>query len=154
MDIGFALFALIINNAIGVHRKTLLNKALADQRMRRYSSHKEFYIHKTAEGVETLAAPVYPKHTIGEQHEPNVENPMCGFRGCGRYTEQFFVKGLAIGQGAVRIVQGAMGLKNSKTVILFVHALDTARDLNEVLEKNGSKCGEDGPKDAEGEHDG
>ena len=94
MDIGFALFALIINNAIGVHRKTLLNKALADQRMRGYSSHKEFYIHKTAEGVETLAAP------------------------------------------------------------LFVHALDTARDLNEVLEKNGSKCGEDGPKDAEGEHDG
>ena len=49
-------------------------------------------------------------------------------------------------QGAVKIVQGTMGSENAKIIVLFVHTLDTARDLNEVLEKNGSKCGEDGLK--------
>lgn len=26
----------------------------------------------------------------GEQYEPDEENPMIGFRGCGRYTDPFF----------------------------------------------------------------
>ena len=158
--IGFALFELIINNAIRVHPKALLNcdcdtvdvenKALADQRTRGHPSPKEFYIHKTDEGVATLAACVYPKHTISEQYEPDEENPMIGFRVCGRYMEQFFVQGLASEQaavqGAVKIVQGTMGSENAKIIVLFVHTLDTAKDLNEVLEKNGSKCIEDGLK--------
>ena len=145
-SIGFTLFALIINNAIGVHPKALLNcdtpdgenRALADRRMRGHSSPKEFYIHKTTGGVATLAASVYPKHTMSEQHEPSEEKLMIGFRGCGCYTEQFFLEGLAIEQGAVKIVQVATGLTNAKIIILFVHVLDTARDLNEVRE--------DGPK--------
>ena len=100
-----------------------------------------------AEGLATLAASVYPKHTIGEQHEPDeVSTSMIGFQGCGRYAEQFFVEGFAIEQGAVKLEQGAMALKNAKIISLFVHALDTARDLNEVLERNGSKCRGDGLK--------
>ena len=99
-SIGFALFALIINNAIGVHPKALLhcdnpdgeNRALADQRMRGHSSPEEFYIHKTTWGLATLAASVYPKRTMSEQHEPDEEKPMTGFRGCGCYTEQFFLR--------------------------------------------------------------
>ena len=140
-SMGLSLFELLINNAIGVHPKALLscdtldgeNKALADQRMPGHSSPNEFYIHNTAEGVATLAASIHPKHTIG-------------LRGGGRYAEQAFVEGFAIEQGAVKVVQGAKALKNAKLMILFVHALDTARDLNKVLEKIGSKCGEDGLK--------
>ena len=69
---------------------------------------------------------------------------MTGFRGCSCYTEQFFLEGLAIEH--VKIVPGAVGLKNAKIIILFGHALDTARDLNEMPGKNGSRCGEDRPK--------
>ena len=112
--IGLARLEFVINNAIGVHPKALLNydtldaetKALVDERMRGYGSPKEFYINKIAEGVATLAASVYPKRIIvrlsdfksneyksligGEQYEPDEENPMIGFRGCGRYTDPFF----------------------------------------------------------------
>merc|ERR1711966_181088 len=65
--IGLARLEFVINNAIGVHPKALLGyddmdaetKALIDQRMVGYSSPKDFYINKIAEGVATLAASVY-----------------------------------------------------------------------------------------------
>merc|ERR1740138_16859 len=112
--IGLARLEFVINNAIGVHPKALLNydsidadtKALIDARMKGYGSPKEFYVQKILEGVATLAASVYPKRIIvrlsdfksneyksligGEQYEPDEENPMIGFRGCGRYTDPFF----------------------------------------------------------------
>ncbi|CAE7483203.1 ppsA, partial [Symbiodinium microadriaticum] len=168
--IGLARLEFVINNAIGVHPKALLNydtldaetKALVDERMRGYGSPKEFYINKIAEGVATLAASVYPKRIIvrlsdfksneyksligGEQYEPDEENPMIGFRGCGRYTDPFFEECFAMELEAVKIVRGEMGLKNVEIMIPFVRTLDMAKDVNEVLEKNGLKRGEDGLK--------
>ncbi|CAE7038752.1 ppsA [Symbiodinium natans] len=168
--IGLARLEFVINNAIGVHPKALLNydtldaetKALVDDRMRGYASPKEFYINKIAEGVATLAASVYPKRIIvrlsdfksneyksligGEQYEPDEENPMIGFRGCGRYTDPFFEECFAMELEAVKIVRGEMGLKNVEIMIPFVRTLDMAKDVNEVLEKNGLKRGEDGLK--------
>ena len=41
-------------------------------------------------------------------------------------------------------MRGNLALKNAKIMFLLVHALDTASDLNKVLEKNCSKCGENG----------
>ena len=130
--------------------------------MRGYGSPKEFYINKIAEGVATLAASVYPKRIIvrlsdfksneyksligGEQYEPDEENPMIGFRGCGRYTDPFFEECFAMELEAVKIVRGEMGLKNVEIMIPFVRTLDMAKDVNEVLEKNGLKRGEDGLK--------
>ncbi len=87
----------MINNAIGVHLKALLNygtidarKALIDEKMKGYGAPKEFYIQKIAEGVATLAASMYPKRIIvrladyksneyksligGERYEPDEEN--------------------------------------------------------------------------------
>merc|ERR1712176_921660 len=168
--IGLARLEFVINNAIGVHPKALLNydtldaetKALVDDRMRGYGSPKEFYINKIAEGVATLAASVYPKRIIvrlsdfksneyksligGEQYEPDEENPMIGFRGCGRYTDPFFEECFAMELEAIKKVRGPMGLKNVEIMIPFVRTLDMARDVNEVLEKNGLKRGEDGLK--------
>merc|ERR1719188_2345787 len=98
--IGLARLEFVINNAIGIHPKALLNydtidaqtKALIDERIKG--------------GVATLAASVSPKRIIvrlsdfksneyksligGDQYEPDEENPMIGFRGCGRYTDPFF----------------------------------------------------------------
>merc|ERR1719499_239870 len=125
--IGLARLEFVINNAIGVHPKALLNydtidaetKALIDEKMAGYSSPKEFYVQKIVEGVATLAASVYPKRIIvrlsdfksneyksligGEQYEPDEENPMIGFRGCGRYTDPFFEECFAMELEAVKM---------------------------------------------------
>ena len=103
----------VINNAIGVHPKALIDyetldavtKGLADETMKGYGSPKESYVQKIVEGVATLDSSVYPKRIIvrlsdvktheyenrmsGNQCEPDDENPMVGFRGCGRYTDPF-----------------------------------------------------------------
>jgi len=168
--IGLARLEFVINNAIGVHPKALLNydtidadtKAKIDQRMKGYGSPKEFYIQKIVEGVSTLAASVYPKRIIvrlsdfksneyksligGEQYEPDEENPMIGFRGCGRYTDAAFEECFAMELDAIKKVRGEMGMKNVEIMIPFVRTLDMAKDVMEVLEKNGLKRGVDGLK--------
>merc|ERR1711963_656006 len=168
--IGLARLEFVINNAIGVHPKALLNygtldaetKALVDERMKGYGSPKEFYVQKIAEGVATLACSVYPKRIIvrlsdfksneyksligGDKYEPDEENPMIGFRGCGRYTDPFFEECFAMELEAIKKVRGPMGLKNVEIMIPFVRTLDMAKEVNEVLEKNGLKRGEDGLK--------
>jgi len=168
--IGLARLEFVINNAIGVHPKALLNydtidadtKALIDARMVGYGSPKEFYVQKIVEGVATLAASVYPKRIIvrlsdfksneyksligGEQYEPDEENPMIGFRGCGRYTDPFFEECFAMELDAIKKVRGEMGMTNVEIMIPFVRTLDMAKDVMEVLEKNGLKRGVDGLK--------
>jgi len=168
--IGLARLEFVINNAIGVHPKALLNydtldaktKSLVDEKMRGYGSPKDFYIQKIAEGVATLAASVYPKRIIvrlsdfksneyksligGDQYEPDEENPMIGFRGCGRYTDPFFEECFAMELDAIKQVRGDMGLKNVEIMIPFVRTLEMAKDVNDVLAKNGLKRGEDGLK--------
>merc|ERR1711870_119439 len=155
--IGLARLEFVINNAIGVHPK-----ALIDAKMKGYASPKDFYVQKIVEGVATLAASVYPKRIIvrlsdfksneyksligGEQYEPDEENPMIGFRGCGRYTDPFFEECFAMELEAIKKVRGEMGLKNVEIMIPFVRTLDMAKEVNEVLEKNGLKRGEDGLK--------
>jgi pyruvate,water dikinase len=168
--IGLARLEFVINNAIGVHPKALLNyatldaetKALVDKKMRGYSSPKEFYVQKIVEGVSTLACSVYPKRIIvrlsdfksneyksligGDQYEPDEENPMIGFRGCGRYTDPFFEECFAMELDAIKKVRGEMGLTNVEIMIPFVRTLDMAKDVIDVLGKNGLKRGKDGLK--------
>mmetsp|Transcript_84879 Transcript_84879/g.181871 ORF Transcript_84879/g.181871 Transcript_84879/m.181871 type:complete len:905 (-) Transcript_84879:87-2801(-) len=168
--IGLARLEFVINNAIGVHPKALLNydtidaetKALIDKKMQGYGSPKEFYVQKIVEGVATLAASVYPQRIIvrlsdfksneyksligGEQYEPDEENPMIGFRGCGRYTDPFFEECFAMELEAIKKVRGEMGMSNVEIMIPFVRTLEMAKDVNEILAKNGLKRGENGLK--------
>ena len=155
--IGLARLEFVINNAIGVHPKALLDydtidadtKALIDEKMKGYGSPKEFYTQKIVEGVATLACSVYPKKIIvrlsdfksneyksligGEQYEPDEENPMIGFRGCGRYTDPFFEECFAMELDAIKKVRGEMGLTNVEIMIPFVRTIDMAKDVMEVL---------------------
>jgi len=168
--IGLARLEFVINNAIGVHPKALLEldtvdaetRKVIEAKMRGYDSPKDFYVKKIAEGVATLAASVYPKRIIvrlsdfksneyksligGDQYEPDEENPMIGFRGCGRYTDPAFEECFAMELEAIKMVRGEMGLTNVEIMIPFVRTLDMAKDVNEVLEKNGLARGENGLK--------
>ena len=168
--IGLARLEFVINNAIGVHPKALLDlasvpaetRALIEEKMQGYDSPKEFYVKKIAEGVATLAASVYPKRIIvrlsdfksneyksligGDQYEPDEENPMIGFRGCGRYTDPFFEDCFAMELEAIKEVRGPMGLTNVEIMIPFVRTLEMAAEVNEVLKKNGLARGDNGLK--------
>merc|ERR1712127_924011 len=160
------LLEFVINNAIGVHPKALLNydtidastKALIDERIAGYASPVDFYVEKIVEGVATLAASVYPKRIIvrlsdfksneyksligGEKYEPDEENPMIGFRGCGRYTDPFFEECFAMELEAMKRVRDEMGFTNVELMIPFVRTVDMAKDVLKCLEKNGLKQGE------------
>mmetsp|Transcript_39734 Transcript_39734/g.86743 ORF Transcript_39734/g.86743 Transcript_39734/m.86743 type:complete len:904 (-) Transcript_39734:167-2878(-) len=168
--IGLARLEFVINNAIGIHPKALLaydtldadTKALITPRIQGYASPKEFYIQKICEGVATLACSVYPKKIIvrlsdfksneyksligGDLYEPDEENPMIGFRGCGRYTDPFFEDCFAMELEAIKRVRGDMGMTNVEIMLPFVRTLDMAKDVMEVLKKNGLERGKDGLK--------
>ena len=121
--IGFAHLKFVVSNAIWVRPKALLNydtldgenNVHVDQRMRGYTSAKEFYINKIADAVAALAACVYPKRIIGEWYEPDKANPMIGFRGCDRYMDPFFEEGFATLPWSLETVE---------IMIPFVHILD------------------------------
>merc|ERR1719217_413916 len=168
--IGLARLEFVINNAIGVHPKALLDydnqsaevKAAIDERMLGYATPQDFYINKIAEGVATLASSVYPKRIIcrlsdfksneyksligGEAFEPDEENPMIGFRGCGRYTDPAFEECFALELKAMKKVREDMGMTNVELMIPFVRTTDMAKDVFACLEKNGLKRGENGLK--------
>lgn len=44
----------------------------------------------------------------GEQYEPDEENPMIGFRGCGRYTDPFFEECFAMELEAQSLNHGSL----------------------------------------------
>ncbi|OLQ06449.1 Phosphoenolpyruvate synthase [Symbiodinium microadriaticum] len=77
-----------------------------------------------------------------ELYELDEENPMIGCRFCGVYTDPPFEECLAK-EEPVQRVQGRMGLKSLKLVILFVCTWDMAQDANELLEPDGLKHGGD-----------
>merc|ERR1712207_35238 len=159
--IGLARLEFVINNAIGIHPKALLNydtidadtKAKIDERIAGYASPVDFYVEKIVEGVATLAASVYPKRIIvrlsdfksneyksligGEIYEPDEENPMIGFRGCGRYADPAFEDCFALELKAMKRVRNEMGLTNVELMIPFVRTLEMADDVLQILGRNG-----------------
>jgi len=163
--IGLARLEFVINNAIGIHPKALLNydansaevKAKIDARIKGYASPVDFYVEKIKEGVATLAASVYPKRIIvrlsdfksneyksligGESYEPDEENPMIGFRGCGRYADPEFEDCFALELKAMKKVREDMGLTNVELMIPFVRTLGMAADVLDILKKNGLERG-------------
>jgi len=168
--IGLARLEFVINNAIGIHPKALLNydtldadtKSKIDERISGYPSPVDFYVEKIVEGVATLAASVYPKRIIvrlsdfksneyksligGELYEPDEENPMIGFRGCGRYADPAFEDCFALELKAMKRVRNEMGLTNVELMIPFVRTLDMADDVLQILGQNGLVRGANGLK--------
>ncbi len=166
--VGLARLEFVINNMVGIHPKAILNvdampaaiKAVIKNRARGYSSPKQFYIDKVAEGVATIAAAFYPKPVIvrtsdfksneykklvgGDIYEPDEENPMIGFRGAARYMAEDFKECFAMECQAMKKVREEMGLVNVELMLPFVRTLDEAKAVTEIMAANGLKRGENG----------
>ncbi|MAK72304.1 MAG: phosphoenolpyruvate synthase [Idiomarinaceae bacterium] len=166
--IGLARLEFIINRMIGVHPKALLNfdeqseelQATIRGMIAGYSSPREYYIAKLAEGIATLGAAFSPERVIvrmsdfksneyanligGSQYEPDEENPMLGFRGASRYISEEFRDCFALECEAIKRVRNDMGLTNVEIMIPFVRTLEEGRKVIELLEEQGLKQGEQG----------
>ena len=166
--VGLARLEFIINRMIGVHPKALLNidslpqetAQAVHERMAGYNSPVEFYINKLIEGISTLAVAFRNKPVIvrmsdfksneyanligGKLYEPSEENPMLGFRGASRYVSDNFHDCFELECRALKYVRDDMGLTNVKIMIPFVRTTGEAKQVIELLEKNGLKRGENG----------
>lgn len=164
--VGLARLEFIINNAIKVHPRALLEFDSLEQELQQqiakicagYASPREFYVERLAEGVGTIAAAFYPRPVIvrmsdfksneyaqligGARFEPREENPMIGFRGAFRYPSENFAESFALECAAIKRVREKMGLDNVSLMIPFVRSVEEGQRVLELMEHSGLKRGE------------
>jgi pyruvate,water dikinase len=165
--VGLARLEFIINRMIGVHPRALLefdrlDSELQDQirtQMAGYADPVGFYVDKLAEGISQIAAAFAPEPVIvrlsdfksneyanligGSLYEPDEENPMLGFRGASRYVDETFRPCFELECRALRKVRETMGLTNVQVMVPFVRTIKEAKQVTELLAKNGLKSGTD-----------
>jgi len=165
--VGLARLEFIINRMIGVHPQALLEydaldsvtREAVDEQMAGYGDPVQFFIDKLAEGVSSIAAAFHPQPVIvrmsdfksneyanligGERYEPDEENPMIGFRGAGRYVAESFRPCFELECAAIRKVRNDMGLANVQVMIPFVRTVKQAKDVIDLMAKNGLERGKD-----------
>ncbi|MEO1595276.1 MAG: phosphoenolpyruvate synthase [Pseudomonadota bacterium] len=166
--VGLARLEFIINRMIGVHPQALLEyddvdadtREMIDEQMAGYADPIEFFVAKLAEGVSSIAAAFHPEPVIvrlsdfksneyanligGEFYEPNEENPMLGFRGAARYLDRDFQPCFELECQAIKRVRNNMGLTNVELMVPFVRTVAQAREVSELLARNGLARGENG----------
>ena len=165
--VGLARLEFIINRMIGVHPQALLEyeslddatRRAIDEQMAGYDDPISFFVDRLAEGVSTIAAAFAPEPVIvrmsdfksneyanligGDKYEPDEENPMLGFRGAARYVADSFRPCFEMECAAIRKVRNDMGLMNVQVMIPFVRTVKQARDVVDLMAKNGLERGKD-----------
>ncbi len=166
--VGLVRIEFIIANHIGVHPMALVKypnlqdkKAVAKiAAILAGSEPREFFVSRLVEGVGKIAAAFYPKPVIvrtsdfktneyarllgGAEFEPGEENPMLGWRGASRYTDERYRDGFALECAALKRVRDAMGLVNVKAMIPFCRTVGEAGKVVAEMAKNGLKQGDNG----------
>jgi pyruvate,water dikinase len=112
------------------------------------------------DGIARIAAAHYPNPVIvrmsdfktneyaaligGRQFEPEEENPMLGWRGASRYSDEGYREGFALECAAIRRVREAIGLTNVLVMIPFCRTLEEADRTLQALADNGLRRHENG----------
>ncbi|MGA8854286.1 MAG: phosphoenolpyruvate synthase [Christiangramia sp.] len=167
--VGLMRLEFVINNSIQIHPMALKHfDRIKDTSVREkienlthhYPNKEDYFVHKLAEGVATIAAAFYPKEVIvrtsdfksneyanligGQQFEPVESNPMIGFRGASRYYHSKYQEAFELECKALKMVREDMGLENIKIMIPFCRTLKEADKVVSLIEKNGLKRGKNG----------
>jgi pyruvate,water dikinase len=166
--VGLARLEFIIARMIGVHPKAALAypelpedvKSAVETQAAGYADPASFYVDKLTEGIATLGAAFFPKPVIvrlsdfksneyssligGKLYEPEEENPMLGFRGASRYIAGSFRDCFELECRALKKVRDEMGLTNVEIMVPFVRTVEEARQVVELLAKNGLQQGKNG----------
>ena len=166
--VGLARLEFIIGTSIGVHPRALLEfdrlpgplRERVRERIAGYENPESYFVEKLVEGVATIAAAFHPKPVIvrlsdfksdeyanligGDVYEPAEANPMLGFRGASRYVSDEFRASFELECRAMRRVRDEMGFTNVELMVPFVRTLDEAREVVELLARNGLARGRNG----------
>ncbi|MGE3921034.1 MAG: phosphoenolpyruvate synthase, partial [Gammaproteobacteria bacterium] len=164
--VGLARLEFIISQMIGLHPQAALEfKRLPSDlqksittKVAAYDDPVNYYVKRLQEGIATIAAAFYPKPVIvrlsdfksneyrnllgGDRYEPVEENPMLGFRGAGRYVDETFKECFKLECQALKYVREEMGLTNVQAMIPFVRTVAEAKNVIDLMAKNGLKRGE------------
>jgi len=153
------------NQEIGKLKKTL--DKIAELTIG-YDDKEEFYVQKLAEGVATIAASVWKTLPDGSEaecvvrlsdfktneyynliggwiYEGEENNPMMGFRGASRYVSDDFQNAFILEVRAIKRAR-EWGLTNIIPMIPFCRSPEEGAKINEIMETEGLKRGEDGMK--------
>ena len=166
--VGLARLEFVINTAVGVHPRALLDypnlpaelNAAIEERIAGYPDPESFYVMKLTEAIATIAAAFHPKPVIvrlsdfksneyahllgGERYEPHEENPMIGWRGASRYRDASFRPAFDLECSAVRRVRDEMGFTNVEVMIPFVRTVGEVEEVVDILADNGLRRGDNG----------
>jgi pyruvate,water dikinase len=164
--IGLARLEFIINNSIRVHPRALLEyenltdevREEVDPAIAGYSSPRDYFVLRLAEGIGTIAAAFYPRPVVvrtsdfksneyaallgGHAFEPIEENPMIGFRGASRYYSEEFEEAFSLECDALREVREGMGLTNVIPMIPFVRTVEEGKQVLDLMARHGLRRGE------------
>ncbi len=167
--VGLMRLEFVINSSIQIHPMALRHfdrlkdasvKEKIEKMTHNYPNKADYFVHKLAEGIATIAAAFYPKDVIvrttdfktneyanligGADFEPEESNPMIGFRGASRYYHPKYQDAFELECKAMKMVREEMGMENVKIMIPFCRTLGEAQKVIEVMAKNGLKRGENG----------
>ncbi|MGB7087430.1 MAG: phosphoenolpyruvate synthase [Phormidesmis sp.] len=167
--VGLARLEFIIANQLKVHPLALLHfdelqdgkekRAIASL-THRYLHKPDYFIEGLAHGIGTLAAAFYPKPVVirlsdfksneyanllgGRNFEPQEENPMLGWRGASRYTDERYRAAFALECLALKRVRQDMGLTNVIPMVPFCRTPAEGRGVLAEMAEHGLVRGENG----------
>ncbi len=167
--VGLAREEFIIDSHIKVHPLALLHfnelkdteaKATIEELPYNYSNKAEYFVDNLAEGMATIGAAFFPRDVIirfsdfktneyanligGKQFEPQENNPMIGWRGASRYYDEKFRAAFELECQALKKCRDEMGLTNIKAMIPFCRTLTEARNVLDIMGKQGLTRGTNG----------
>lgn len=162
--VGLARMEFIINEAVKAHPLALCHPEKVQsetvrndiqQLIQGYENGQSFFVDQLASGIGTIAAAFYPKPVVvrlsdfksneyaqllgGADFEPTEANPMLGYRGASRYLSADFAPAFALECQALKQVREQMGLTNVILMIPFVRQVEEAKQVIELLAKQGLK---------------
>jgi len=167
--VGLARMEFIINSYIKIHPMALIHpERVKNERESEEINHltfgyehkEDYFVEKLAYGIGSIAAAFYPKPVVvrlsdfktneyasligGQYFEPEENNPMIGFRGASRYSDEQYREGFALECRAIERVREVMGLTNLIVMVPFCRRVGEAEEVLAEMAKNGLKRGENG----------
>lgn len=167
--VGLAREEFIIAHEVKVHPMALVHPDRVEDAAEReqithltnrFSQPEEYFVCKLAEGIATIAAAFHPRPVIvrlsdfktneyasligGKYFEPKEENPMIGFRGACRYSDERYREGFRLECQAIKKVRSEMGLTNVKLMVPFCRTPEEGKNVIKEMAVNGLTQGEDG----------
>ncbi|HRR39209.1 MAG TPA: phosphoenolpyruvate synthase [Candidatus Paceibacterota bacterium] len=168
--VGLAREEFIFASEIKIHPLALLNPKKLDKKTQKeieritapWSSKKEFFIEKLAQGVGRIATAFYPKQVIvrfsdfksneyaqllgGQIFEPKEENPMLGWRGASRYYSEEFKEAFLLECEAIKKAREEYGFRNIAVMIPFCRTVKEGKETLELMQNAGLVKGKNGLK--------